>query len=75
MVATETCAHMLKGDDKRRRKTWREADVVHDAEMRYMDLDVRLARGGGGALLVVGACSDGVLRLLSVAQVGNSAGF
>ena len=73
MVATETCSHMLKGDDKRRRKTWRDADVVHDAEMRYMDLDVRLEERG--ALLVVGACSDGGLRLLSVSQVGNSEGF
>ena len=62
----ECASHMLKGDDKRRKKTWREADVIHDAEVRYMDIDIRPSREKG--LLVTAACSDGVLRLLSVSQ-------
>ena len=63
---SETCSHMLKGCDKRRKKTWRDADVIHDTEVRYMDIDVRLSREKG--LVVTAACSDGVLRLLSVSQ-------
>ena len=66
IACVERASHMLKGDDKRRKKTWREADVVHDAEVRYMDIDVRPSRENG--LVVTAACSDGVLRLLSVSQ-------
>ena len=66
IAISETCSHMLKGCDKRRKKTWRQADVIHDTEVRYMDIDIRASREKG--LVVIAACSDGVLRLLSVSQ-------
>ncbi len=61
IVATEKSSHMFKGGDKRRRKTWRDKDVVYDAEMRYMDVEIAEA---DGHFLIVAVCSDGVLRLL-----------
>ena len=65
ILISETCSHMLKGCDKRRKKTWRDADVIHDAEVRYMDIDIRPSKKG---LVVTAACSDGILRLFSVSQ-------
>jgi WD40 repeat protein len=66
LTATETASHLLKGDDKRRKKTWRDKDVVHDAETRYMDVEI--VRGNEGRMLVVAGCSDGHLRLLAVSE-------
>ena len=68
IAITETCSHMLKGCDKRRKKTWRQADVIHDTEVRYMDIDIRASREKEKGLVVIAACSDGILRLLSVSQ-------
>ena len=65
----EIAAHMLKGNDKiRKKKSWKTSDlVVEDVETRYMDIDVlQQENPGQKRILIASACSDGVIRVLSV---------
>ena len=66
ILATELSSHMLKGNDKRRKKTWRDSDVIHDTETRFMDLE--FLGDSSQQLRIVTCCSDGFLRLMSVSE-------
>ena len=59
LVVAEKSSHLLRGDDKRRKKTWRENKVIYDTETRYTDLC--LTKEGKTWSVLVG-CSDGALR-------------
>ena len=57
----EIASHLLKGNDKfRKKKTWKSHDLIPDAETRYMDIDLKLAKD---TIQIYAACSDGVLRV------------
>lgn len=67
----EIAEHMLKGNDKlRKKKSWKTSDlVVEDTETRYMDIDIlEKDNSGKESILIAVACSDGVIRLLSVSE-------
>ncbi|TRY64164.1 hypothetical protein TCAL_03600, partial [Tigriopus californicus] len=40
LAITEKASYMLKGNDKRRKKTWRDARVIHDTETRFIDVAI-----------------------------------
>ena len=65
----EIAAHMLKGNDKiRKKKSWKTSDlVVEDVETRFMDIDLlQQDSPRHEGILIASACSDGVIRVLSV---------
>ena len=90
----EVAEHLLKGNDKiRKKKSWKTSDlVIEDTETRYMDVDVyqnifdRNSENYNGlnhtgqecnreqtvGILIATACSDGVIRLMSVSSNSNT---
>ncbi len=63
VFASELASFMLKGNDKKRKKTWRDNVLIEDAETRFMDVDGILKTDLN--LEIAAACSDGVLRILN----------
>jgi len=67
--AVEMANHMLKGNDKfRKKKTWKSHQIqIPDPETRYLDIDLKSDKDGGSScrqrLEICVACSDGHVRL------------
>ena len=62
---SQVTSHMLRGDDKRRKKTWKDSELIYDTEVRYTSL-VLLQGTEADEYLTVAGCSDGILRVLKL---------
>jgi WD40 repeat protein len=63
--ASEAGSHMLKGRDKKRQKCWRDHDLIDDTETRYMSVQGQFQLDNNKVIVIVTACSDGVLRIIN----------
>ena len=66
LTVMELTSHLLKGNDRKRKKTWKDSETVFDTETRYMDLEI--IRAEDGQIKIVTACSDGVLLVWNVSS-------
>ncbi len=63
LIVSELSTHRLKGTDKRRKKVWRDHEIVHDTEVRYTDVEIIPDQKEGSKVVIFAGCSDGILRV------------
>ena len=71
---TELSSHMLKGNDKhRRKKTWKSHDLIEDTETRYLSVQICDQEDHNQEKFVfIAACSDGIIRMFEFQNYGGS---